>query len=221
MIRAEHISKRYKKVVLRDVSFTAGRGDLVGILGANGSGKTTLLTIMAGVRRSDGGSLYYNNEAAFSDKRVFRRYTGYVPQGNPLIEELSGRDNLKLWLKPPVKLNDFLKRKEISRLGIADYLDVSVSRLSGGMKRRLSIAAALSLDPSVLILDEPGTALDLRGRADIARYLAEYAAEGGTVIMTTHIEAEIELCTKLYILKDGILTPLEKGLKMSEIAGLI
>lgn len=221
MIRAEHISKRYKKMVLKDVSFTAEKGDLIGIIGANGCGKTTLLTIMAGVRRAGGGSLYYNNESAFSNKKVFRRYTGYVPQGNPLVDELSGRDNLKLWLKPPVKLKDFLNRDEIKRLGIADYLDVNVGRMSGGMKRRLSIAAALSLSPQVLILDEPGTALDLKGRAEIADYLAQYAAGGGTVVMTTHIEAEIELCSKLYILKDGVLTPLEKGLKMSEIAALI
>lgn len=221
MIRAEHISKKYKKTVLKDISFTAEKGDIIGILGANGSGKTTLLTIMAGVRRADGGSLYYDDRDAFADKRVFGRYTGYVPQGNPLIEELSGRDNLKLWLKSPFKLKEFLARKEILRLGISDYLDIPVSRLSGGMKRRLSIAEALSSSPPVLILDEPGTALDLRGRSEIARYLAGYARDGGTVVMTTHIEAEIELCTKLYILKNGVLTPLKNGYSMGEIAALI
>lgn len=219
MIKAEHISKKYKNTVLRDISFTAERGECIGILGANGCGKTTLLTIMAGVRRSDGGSLTYNGEAALGKRKVCQKYTGYVPQNNPLIEELSCRDNLKLWCD--VSIKEFLNRSEIKRLGIESYIDKRVSKLSGGMKRRLAIAIALVSRPPVLILDEPGTALDIKGRAEISDYLKAYTASGGTVVMTTHIESEIALCSKLYIMKDGVLSPIKNGLSIEEITELI
>jgi ABC-2 type transport system ATP-binding protein len=219
MINAKHITKKYKSTVLKDISFTAEKGECIGILGANGCGKTTLLTIMAGVRRSDGGSLTYNGEAALGKKSVCRKYTGYVPQNNPLIEELSCRDNLKLWCDIPIK--EFLNRTEIKRLGIEEYIDKRVSKLSGGMKRRLAIAIALVSRPPVLILDEPGTALDIKGRAEIADYLKVYTASGGTVVMTTHIESEIALCTKLFIMKDGVLNPVKNGLTIDEITALI
>ena len=219
MIRAEHISKKYKTVVLKDISFTAEKGEIIGILGANGCGKTTLLTILAGVVKADGGALYYNNEPVFKKPRLFRRYTGYVPQGNPLIEELSCRDNIFLWTKGSIK--ELLSREEIKSLGIDQYLDKRVSKLSGGMKRRLSIAIALSEKPSVLILDEPGNALDLKGRAEMGVYIKNYALSGGTVVMSTHIEGEIDLCTKLYIIKNGVLVPVPEGIDAKEIAKLI
>lgn len=219
MIRAEHISKKYKSMVLKDITFTAQKGECIGILGANGSGKTTLLTVMAGVRRADGGKLYYNNEQALGRSRVFRKYTGYVPQTDPLIEELSAGDNLRLWSS--VSLKELLGREEIKALGVEDYINKRVSRLSGGMKRRLSIAAALSSSPPVLILDEPGTGLDLKARAETADYIRSYISSGGTVVMTTHIETEIELCTRLYIIKDGVLVPVEGKPDVSELSRLI
>ncbi len=218
MIKAEHISKKYKNTVLKDISFVAGKGECIGILGANGCGKTTLLTIMAGVRNADGGKLYYNNEQALGNRRIINKYTGYVPQTNPLIEELSGRDNLRLWCN---NIKELLNRNEIKALGIENYLDKTVAKLSGGMKRRLSIAIALVSKPPVLILDEPGTALDLRGRAEIADYLSDYIKSGGTVVMTTHIEAEIQLCTRLFMIKNGVLVPIDKALTINEIAKLM
>lgn len=219
MIRAEHISKKYKNVVLKDISFTAEKGEIIGILGANGCGKTTLLTILAGAVKASGGALYYNNEPVFEKPQLFRRYTGYVPQGNPLIEELSCKDNLSLWCR--CSLSEMLSREEIKRLGISEYLNKRVSKLSGGMKRRLSIAIALSGRPPVLILDEPGNALDLKGRAEIGDYIRDYALSGGTVVMSTHIEGEIELCTKLYIIKNGVLVPVPKETGVKGIVELI
>jgi ABC-type multidrug transport system ATPase subunit len=136
-----------------------------------------------------------------------------------LIEELSCRDNLKLWCDIPIK--EFLDRTEIKRLGIGEYIDKRVSTLSGGMKRRLAIAIALVSRPPILILDEPGTALDIKGRAEIADYLKAYTASGGTVVMTTHIESEIALCTKLFIMKDGVLNSVKTDLTIDEITSLI
>ncbi len=218
MIKAEHISKRYKNTVLRDITFNVNKGECIGILGANGCGKTTLLTIMAGVAHADGGKLFYENQSALNNRRICSKYTGYVPQTNPLIEELTAGDNLKLWCKD---IKSFLKREEIKRLGIEKYLNKTVSKLSGGMKRRISIAIALVTKPPVLILDEPGTALDLKGRAEIADYLLSYVNEGGTVVMTTHLEAEIQLCTRLYMIKEGVLVPIDKTLSINEISKLI
>lgn len=219
MIRAEHITKKYKNTVLKDITFTADRGECVGILGANGCGKTTLLTILAGVRKADGGKLFYDKEQALNKRRICQKYTGYVPQTDPLIDELSAGDNLRLWCKGSLKA--FLSRPEIKSLEIETYINKQVSKLSGGMKRRLSIAIALAEKPPVLILDEPSTALDIKGRAGIADFLAAYTRAGGTVVMTTHIESEMQLCTRLYIIKDGLMNPVEKNITINELAKLM
>jgi ABC-2 type transport system ATP-binding protein len=204
MIEAVGIRKKYKKQVLQDVSFKAEKGECVGILGANGCGKTTLLSIMAGVRKADGGKLFYNGENAFESRRVFKRYAGYVPQENPLIGELSARDNLRLWYGRTA-FNSALNGGIIKRLGIDEYLNKRVDKLSGGMKRRLSIAIALADNAPVLIMDEPGAALDIYGKEEIRNYIGAFAKSGGTVIMSTHDETEIQMCDTLYIMENGIL----------------
>ena len=105
MIEVKNISKRYRNTVLDDISFTAEKGQCIGIIGANGCGKTTLLSIMAGVNKTQSGKIYYNNELA-DRKSVFKKYIAYVPQENPLIDELTTKDNLLLWLGSNRKIKD-------------------------------------------------------------------------------------------------------------------
>ena len=208
MIEVKNISKRYRNTVLDDISFTAEKGQCIGIIGANGCGKTTLLSIMAGVNKAQSGKIYYNNELA-DRKSVFKKYIAYVPQENPLIDELTTKDNLLLWLGSNKKIKDGFENGVLKDLGIDEFLNKQVNELSGGMKRRLSIGISLSNNAPIMLLDEPGSALDIYGKQEVNSYISNYVKNGGTVVMSTHDRDEIDLCTKLYKIEDGILKECE------------
>ena len=208
MIEVKNISKRYRNTLLDDISFTAEKGQCVGIIGANGCGKTTLLSIMAGVNKAQSGKIYYNNELA-DKKSVFKKYIAYVPQENPLIDELTTKDNLLLWLGSNKKIKDGFENGVLKDLGIDEFLNKQVNELSGGMKRRLSIGISLSNNAPIMLLDEPGSALDIYGKQEVNSYILNYVKNGGTVVMSTHDRDEIDLCTKLYKIEDGILKECE------------
>lgn len=204
MYCAEHISFSYrKKEVLRDVSFTAKEGDFIGIVGKNGCGKSTLLSVLAGVRKPAGGTVSFEGTPLFTKKSIPADIIGYVPQLNPLLPDLSVRDNLKLWLRNTSASPESL----YLQMGLTDYLRVPVAKLSEGLKKRVSIASVLQNSPKILILDEPSAALDLPCKEVIHEQLLSFAKNGGIVLFTTHEEAEFSLCNTLYILKDGILHP--------------
>lgn len=208
MIEVKNISKRYRNTVLDDISFTAEKGQCIGIIGANGCGKTTLLSIMAGVNKAQSGKIYYNNELA-DRKSVFKKYIAYVPQENPLIDELTTKENLLLWLGSNRKIKDGFENGVLKDLGIDEFLNKQVNELSGGMKRRLSIGISLSNNAPIMLLDEPGSALDIYGKQEVNSYISNYVKNGGTVVMSTHDRDEIDLCTKLYKIEDGILKECE------------
>ena len=208
MIEVKNISKRYMNNVLDDISFNAEKGQCIGIIGANGCGKTTLLSIMAGVNKAQSGKIYYNNELA-DRKSVFKKYIAYVPQENPLIDELTTKDNLLLWLGSNRKIKDGFENGVLKDLGIDEFLNKQVNELSGGMKRRLSIGISLSNNAPIMLLDEPGSALDIYGKQEVNSYISNYVKNGGTVVMSTHDRDEIDLCTKLYKIEDGILKECE------------
>ena len=206
MLCVEHISFSYrKKEVLRDISFTAKPGDFIGIIGKNGCGKSTLLSVLAGVRRPASGTLLFRGAPLFSGKNVPADTIGYVPQLNPLLPELSVRDNLKLWLRPTSSSFEDTPETLYHRLGLTEYLHTPVSKLSEGLKKRVSIASVLQNNPELLILDEPSAALDLPCKELIHEQLLSFAKKGGIVLFTTHEEAEFSLCNTLYILKNGML----------------
>jgi len=206
-INIEHISKSYrKKQVLRDISFTAEAGTCIGILGSNGSGKSTLLSILAGVLGRDSGRFLLDGRDLFQDRKLRSQLVGYVPQGTPLIEELTAWDNLLLWYDRDT-LRQELESGVLHLLGIHEFLKVPVSKMSGGMKKRLSIGCAVADRPPVLLLDEPTAALDLACKQSIAQYLRRYKASGGILLLTTHDVLELELCDRWYIIKNGVLEP--------------
>ena len=206
-VKIEHISKRYgRKQVLRDVNLTASGGRCIGILGANGSGKSTLLSILAGVLRRSGGSFTADGRELFKDAAMRAAYVGFVPQGTPLLEELTAWDNLRLWYDKQT-LQQELESGVLRTLGIGGFLKVPVRKMSGGMKKRLSIGCAVAGRPPIVLLDEPTAALDLACKRAIADYLQQYKAAGGLLILTTHDVLELQLCDEWYILKDGVLVP--------------
>ena len=202
-IQISNISKAYgRQQVLRDISLTARGGNCIGILGSNGSGKSTLLQILAGVLKPDGGSFTGDGKNLWN----FPGAVGYIPQGTPLLEELSAWDNLRLWYDRK-ELEQELSQGVLKLLGIGAFLKKPVHTLSGGMKKRLSIGCAVAQRPPILLLDEPTAALDLPCKQQIHRYLATYKHSGGILLLTTHDVSELALCDRLYILRDGRLLP--------------
>ena len=206
-IRIEHLSKSFgKKQVLRDITFSAVGGKCIGILGVNGCGKSTLLSLLAGVQRADGGAFYFESSDLFQDEKRRQHLVGYVPQGTPLIEELNGWDNLLLWYDRET-LKKELDGGVLKVLGVDAFLKTTVSKMSGGMKKRLSIGCAMAQKPPVLLLDEPTAALDLSVKKDILRYLSQYKKSGGLLVMTSHDPIEFEMCDECYIMREGVLHP--------------
>lgn len=218
MIEIENLTSAYgKKKVLQGVSLYAERGECIGIVGPNGCGKSTLLSVMAGVLKPSSGKLFYYGKNALKNRVVFQKMTGYVPQENPLMPELSVYDNLRLWYPDKTELAKELEDGFLQILGIPAFLKMPVSKLSGGMKKRVSIGIALSGLPPVLILDEPSAALDLVCKEDIRRYLQIYLERKGTVVITTHEESELSLCSSLYVMKDGKLEGVDRTLRGKEL----
>lgn len=200
------IRKSYRhNRVLEQISLTAEAGSCVGILGANGCGKSTLLSVLAGVQKADEGTFLYEGEDLLTNGARRAAVVGYVPQGNPLIEELTAWDNLRMWYDRKT-LQRELSGGVLAMLGIDSFLKVPVSKMSGGMKKRLSIGCVVVGRPKILLLDEPSAALDLICKERIYNYLETYKAEGGILMLATHDIQELELCDRCYILKNGYLT---------------
>ena len=154
------------------------------------------------------------------NKEVIRNMTGYVPQENPLIPELTVYDNLRLWYPDSEYLQQELEQGFLHLLGIQEFMTKQVNKLSGRMKKRGSIGIAMAGMPPVLLMDEPSAALDLICKEDIRNYLEVYLQRKGTVVITTHEESELELCDKLYVMKDGKLRQIDRNLRGADLVKL-
>lgn len=199
MLIAENICKKYNKSnsVLNSVSFTASPGEIVGIAGENGSGKSTLIYILTTLTKPDQGKVYLMDHDIFKHPELVKRFIGFVPQENALFDSLSVSDNIKFWAAAygaDARLVYFPK----------EYRGYKVSQLSGGMKKRLSIAIALMNNPDYLIMDEPTSALDIRFKKELTSTILEMKNNGKTIIFTSHQPDELLVCDRLYILKGGV-----------------
>lgn len=216
-LRAVNIASSYgRKRVLCGVNITAGAGQCVGIVGTNGCGKSTLLNILAGLRKADGGDIYFDGNHA-QGRKFFIQYAGYVPQESNLIPELSVMDNLRLWYQDADALRQSLEQGFLRVLGIDGMCRLKAGKLSGGMKKRVSIGCALAGNPPILILDEPDAALDLPGKADIRQYLGMYKQMGGTVLLATHDEMDLDLCDRVYALNRGVSKEIDRALRGEDL----
>ena len=195
-----------RKEVLRGASFRAALGSCVGILGANGTGKSTLLRILAGVLRADAGEFLLDGKELLRDEHRRARTVAYVPQTTPLLEELSARDNLRLWYEKDA-LERSLEDGVLRQLGVDAFLNSRASRLSGGQRKRLTIGCAMAASPAVLLLDEPTAALDFAGKEKILRCFENFRRGGGLLVMASHDPWELELCDDWRLLREGRLEP--------------
>lgn len=188
MYKLENISKSYgSKEILKDISLEIAPGEAIGILGINGSGKSTLLNCIA------------KQHPAGSELKL-----GYVPQENPLFDELKPVDNIRMWTDfNPSQIAMALSLPPLSELGISSFLDTPVKAMSGGMKKRVSLASVLINCPNVLLLDEPFAALDLLAKQDILNYMGAFLRGGGSIIIASHEEEIFKFCHRVFLLKNG------------------
>lgn len=204
MIEVSQVRKKYgKKLVLEDISFTVQSGECVAIIGKNGCGKSTLLKVLAGVLKAESGEISYYGESRL---RKRSKMCGYVPQENPLLEQLSVKDNLYLWGGK----NALLQQEILEEFQLQELLHEPVEKLSGGMKRRLSVACALLHEPSILLLDEPTAALDFFYKEQMLNWVKSYQKKNGIVIIVTHEEQEILSADRCFLMESGRIRELKK-----------
>ena len=187
MITAKNIQKSYLAPVLQDVSLQINPGEIIGLAGENGSGKSTLLAILAGIIKQDSGEIEADGEI------------GLVPQEAALFDNLSVKDNLRFWAK--AYKQDW--KNALPILADDSMLKKRVSQLSGGMKKRLSIALACLHNPQLLIMDEPTAALDIGFKSELKQMLDQIRSQGRSVIFSTHQPDELAWCDRIYILRKG------------------
>lgn len=190
-----------KKTVLDGLSLELPSGSCTFIVGANGCGKSTLFSVLAGIKRRKSGELLLDGKKA--EIRQLQRQIGYVPQDNPLFSELTVKDNLLLWYGGKEALQKETVGGVIEKLGLKELFKKRVDTLSGGMQRRVCIGCAMAGDPRILIMDEPGAALDLECKEILYAYLMEYRKAGGTILMSSHEKSDWEMGDNIYVLRDG------------------
>lgn len=205
LIEIEKLSKSFgEQKVLDKIDFKLESGEIVGLIGPSGSGKSTLIKTMLGMEKADEG------EALVLDykmpKREILSNIGYMAQSDALYEMLTGYENLDFFGKMKGVPSDKLK-KEIEYIAeivdLTDDLKKLVSKYSGGMKRRLSLAIALIGSPELLILDEPTVGIDPSLRKNIWKELFKQRDNGVDILVTTHVMDEAELTDKVGLLLNG------------------
>ena len=208
-LRIEHIKKKFgKKEVLSDICLETSAGQCVALLGENGCGKSTLLSILAGTLRADSGRILVDGTDILKDHKCRSKVLGYVPQGTPLMAELTALDNLRLWYSFCGRdLSGDLENGVPALLGVTEFLKVPVSKMSGGMRKRLSISCAVAHQPKLLLMDEPSAALDLPCKEAIRDYIVHFTTSGGLVLLATHDTEDLGICGSSVILKGGRLHP--------------
>jgi ABC-2 type transport system ATP-binding protein len=190
-----------------EVSFSLEGGQLLGLLGPNGAGKTTTVSMIAGLVTPDGGEVLVGGKRLTGDTDPAKRRIGLVPQDLALYEELSARDNLKFF-GALYGLSGAALEKSISQalelVGLADRARDAVKVFSGGMKRRMNLAAGILHDPDILLLDEPTVGVDPQSRNAIFDNLEVLKARGKALLYTTHYMEEAErLADRIVIVDHG------------------
>jgi lipooligosaccharide transport system ATP-binding protein len=207
-IEFHDVRKHYgDKTVVDGLSFHVQTGECFGLLGPNGAGKTTTLRMLLGIAAPDAGAIRLCGEPIPSRARHARARVGVVPQFDNLDPDFTVRENLLVFgryfgLSAAETRAMVPSLLEFARL--ENKADARVNELSGGMKRRLTLARALVNDPDVLIMDEPTTGLDPQARHLIWERLRSLLARGKTILLTTHFMEEAErLCDRLCVIEEG------------------
>ena len=208
ILSVEGLRKRYgEQTVVDDLSFSVRRGQCFGLLGPNGAGKTTTLRMLLGMTMPDAGKLQLCGETIPEHAHRARLRVGVVPQFDNLDPDFTVAENLRIFGRYFGLSAAAIRERMPSLLEFArleQKADAPVRALSGGMKRRLTVARALINDPDILVMDEPTTGLDPQARHLIWERLRSLLAAGKTILLTTHFMEEAErLCDELCVIDNG------------------
>ena len=205
----EKLQKRYGKVVaVKDVSFEVQPGEIFGLLGPNGAGKTTTLRALCTLTTPDAGKIEVSGISVMDQPRIARQKLGYVAQEVALDKVLTGKELLQLQAALYHIPGSVAKQRidmVLELLGLREYADQKTGTYSGGLRKRLDLAAGLLHAPDVLVLDEPTVGLDIDSRFVVWEFLRQLRASGTTVLITSHYLEEIDaLADRVAIIDGGV-----------------
>lgn len=204
-IEVRDLTRMYgSQVAVNKISFTVGKGEIVGFLGPNGAGKSTTMKIITGYLHADSGEVKVCGINASTDPLGIKQKTGYLPEANPLYYDMYVREYLGFIASAQGVVNrQFAISNVIELTGLAPESRKKIGQLSKGYKQRVGLAAALVHDPEVLILDEPTSGLDPNQIIEIRNVIRSLASTK-TILFSTHIMQEVEaLCDRLVIINKG------------------
>ncbi len=208
MLQVQNLSKSFQNIqAVNDISFTIKKGEIFGLLGPNGAGKSTTLNMMSTILKSDAGSIHIDGIHVNENSKECKHLIGVVPQEISLYEDLSAYQNLLFWGNlygiPSNKLKERI-HTTLELIGLLDRKKDLIKTYSGGMKRRINIAAALLHNPKVLFMDEPTVGIDPQSRNHIFEVIEILNKKGMTIVYTTHYMEEVErLCDRIAIIDSG------------------
>ena len=209
MLNVDRLKLTYgRETILNGVSFQVQAGEVVGLIGANGAGKSSIIEIIAGVLRPTAGSVTLY-DVPLQRRRDYQKMIGFVPQTIALTMHLTGRENVRQWGALKGLSGDALKR-EVERVGelcnLGDFWHKRITAQSGGMQRRINIAAGLIGSPRLLLLDEPTAGLDKESRAQILTAIENIKKTGVMVILSNHDDGEqAQVTDRQFLLQEGLL----------------
>jgi ABC-2 type transport system ATP-binding protein len=209
ILELKNITKRYDdKLVVDNINFSIKEGETFGLLGPNGAGKSTTISMICGLVKPDQGDVIIDGHSIIKNPTLAKKNLGVVPQDIALYGSLSAIDNLKFWGTLYGLSGSLLKSRIDEALeitGLKDRAKDKIKNYSGGMKRRINIAAAFMHHPKLLIMDEPTVGIDPQSRNHILEFTKSLNEKyGTTVIYTSHYMEEVEtLCNRLIILDEG------------------
>lgn len=207
IVSISNVVKKFSNTtILNNISLDVNEGEIIGLIGPSGSGKTTLVKTIMGMEKLDSGSIELLGYK-IPNLQVLN-HIGYMAQSDALYEELNGKENLEFFAKLfKLSRSEIKSRIDYTSklVNLENQLSKSVSKYSGGMKRRLSLASALIQNPKLLVLDEPTVGIDPKLRFSIWKELKELKTQGKTIIITTHVMDEAEKCDRLALIRDGVI----------------
>jgi ABC-2 type transport system ATP-binding protein len=208
LLRCEGLEKKYgDRLVVDHLSFQVKKGEIYGLLGPNGAGKSTTISMICGLLQPDAGKIEVQGMDIRKHMKEVQRLLGVVPQDIALYLNLSARDNLLFWGRMyDLKGKDLEEKvsESLEIVGLSDRAKDLVGTFSGGMKRRVNIAASIIHNPKLLIMDEPTVGIDPQSRNHILETVKQLNKEGMSVIYTSHYMEEVEfLCDRIGIIDRG------------------